>query len=155
MGIIYQFWHRIFTYTHSRILGSHVTLLADSQDGSGGTFKVSAESSNENVEVSFPIAPLHSILHLDASTSNAPVNVSLHKTFEGEFSLYTPGGRPMVRYGQGIADPAGAKRRRDVYFDRDRRGIVFGKVLWEPRHKTLNLGSATLRSLNTDIFLSM
>ena len=155
MGRLSQLCYMVVAHARHRIIKSPVTLLMESQDGSGGTFRVSAESSNEDVAVSFPSAPLHSTLHVDASTSNAPVNVSLHKTFEGEFSLYAPGGRPMVRYGQGIPDPAGAKRRRDVYFDRDRMGVVFGKVLWEPRQKRNYVGSANLRSLNTDVFLSM
>ena len=134
--------------TLHRGIKSHVSLLSETQGNTGGTFRVSAKSSNDALDISFPLAPVDSVLSLDAQTSNAPVTVNLHRTFEGEFRLQSTNAEPVVRNAEGVEDPTSTRRSRNVSWSRDRRGSVAGKVSWEPQ-TWRKLGDVNVKTSNT------
>ena len=89
-----------------------MSLLSTSQGSTGGSFKVTAKSSNDDLELVTLTAPLDSALTLDAQTSNAAATVSLHQTFEGAFRLHTSNADIKVAASEQVVDPAGAGRAR-------------------------------------------
>ncbi|KAG6899586.1 hypothetical protein C0993_008960 [Termitomyces sp. T159_Od127] len=116
----------IFT-SNSAIKG---TLSLESAKEGGGKFKVHASTSNAPLELSFAEAPVDSILILDATTSIGPATVSLHPTYEGQYTAATSFQRPSVVINHDVEDPAGRGRKRLVRSLANRGPIVSGTVRW-------------------------
>ena len=130
-----------------------MSLLSTSQGSTGGSFKVTAKSSNDDLELVTLTAPLDSALTLDAQTSNAAATVSLHQTFEGAFRLHTSNADIKVAASEQVVDPAGAGRARNVSWTRDKEGpTVHGQVAWEPQERR-QAGSVTVKSSNDEVSL--
>ena len=105
------------------------------------------------MRVTFPYAPVDHILALAARTTNSPLDLVLHPTFEGAFALH--GARwfaPRVQVSEGVPDPAGRGRRRDVNFRQVQRGDVSGVVRWVPAEER-ELGLVTAETSNMVISL--
>lgn len=78
---------------------SEVSLV--SQSNAGGTFRVSAHSSNSPINLRYLEAPLTSILTSTVVTSNGPASVKMHNTFEGSFEVVTSNASSVLRASRG------------------------------------------------------
>ena len=88
-------------------------------------------TSNAPLHLQFFDAPVDSALGLQAETSNSPAEVSLHKTFEGEFELASSlFFVPEVQW-HPVDDPAGRGRERRVSVGQVSRSHVRGNVGWD------------------------
>jgi hypothetical protein len=106
-------------------LESNVNLLTSSATGEGGRFSVNAETSDGPLIMTFPTSPTHSLLNLDAQTSNSPANVWLNHAFEGEFTLASS----MVFVDQRpFFDPM---KLRTIFYSDWKNGLVVGNVRWK------------------------
>ncbi|KAJ7350699.1 hypothetical protein DFH08DRAFT_115608 [Mycena albidolilacea] len=111
--------------TRNAQLESDVNLLTSSATGEGGKFSVNAETSDGPLIMTFPTSPTHSLLNLDAQTSNSPANVWLNHAFEGEFTLASS----MVFIDQRpFFDP---RKLRTVFYSDWKNGLVVGNVRWK------------------------
>ena len=68
---------------------SDTSSVIDSFGNSGGTFDVSAETTNAQLTLNSLAQPINSSLTLHASTSNSPAQILLHPNFAGDFSVQT------------------------------------------------------------------
>ncbi|CDO72583.1 hypothetical protein BN946_scf184985.g2 [Trametes cinnabarina] len=129
-------------------VGLHVP---QKSEPSGGAFRVNAMTFNAPVDIAFTHAPSHSLLNATAVSSNAPVKITAHPTFEGTFDLhsswYTP---PTYVQNRTIEDPLGWGRRRDVQLDpfRTKKGAICGKAVWKPEHPLAKNGHINLETTN-------
>ncbi|KZT72412.1 hypothetical protein DAEQUDRAFT_723124 [Daedalea quercina L-15889] len=141
--------------TPSSPVSANVSLFATTGSYTGGRFDVVAHSSNSPVRVAVPHAPADHVLTLAAHTSNSPIDLVLHPAFEGGFALH--GSRwmsPQVRVDEGVEDPAGRGRRRDVSFRQVQRGDVNGVVRWLPAEEK-ELGLVTASTSNMGVALHL
>jgi hypothetical protein len=120
---------KLFIKTSNAPLISNITLVSTGSEGTGGEFVVEAHTSNAPLEVRFSDAPVDSVLQLSAKSSNAPVSVGLHPTYEGTFSLKSSIFRPRVDVDEGVEDPKGEGRDRKIDFNAVGKDVK-GSVRW-------------------------
>ena len=109
--------------------------LVGKEDAAGGNFSVVASTKNAAVDVSFPVAPVDSLLECVIGTSNGNTKVYLHPTFEGDVTLVTTNGQTTVHQADGIEDPSGRERERIVSWKHMWRWWWIGFVGWgEKKH---------------------
>ncbi|KAI0330439.1 hypothetical protein GY45DRAFT_1336876 [Cubamyces sp. BRFM 1775] len=122
----------------------------DHLDLAGGAFRVQAMTYNGPVELAFTSAPANSLLNASAVSSNAPVRVLAHPTFEGTFELhsswYTP---PSLVQNKSVEDPLGWGRKRDTQISRMEKGAIRGKTAWTPAHPDAKNGHIGLETTNS------
>lgn len=94
------------------------------------TYIISAQTTNSPIGLEFKAAPLDSILAATASTSNSPVTVVTHPTYEGEFSLSTTVGEAEIDESPKTVDPSGKGRSRQFQYTDMEAGVLKGKVYW-------------------------
>ncbi|KAI0941434.1 hypothetical protein AcW1_003331 [Taiwanofungus camphoratus] len=121
---------------------SNISLTSISETATGGTFEVDLTTSHKQLQITYPDAPLDHVLKMSAATSNAPVSVTLHKTFEGKFDLSSSKSTPTVHSDPGAEDPAGHGRHQDV--EKSGTYDVSGSVQWLPSERTRELGSVSI-----------
>lgn len=110
-------------------------LLNHFQKGStGGDFDITASNVNGLVKLRITDAPVDSKLDLQARTKNAPVDVMLHPTFEGDFEVSSNFLLPTVHVKQGVRDPSGQERHRSVQLSRQGH-LAKGNVSWSDEGK--------------------
>ena len=144
-----------YCYFHS-IIHSSISLISLTEDGTGGSFNVDAHTSNGPIDISFPTAPVDSILNFDAHSSNSPVHAFLHKTYEGTYDLKTSFfAKAALDYDNGVEDPAGKGRHRVVETYSVGKGTASGKVTWRDAQATLETGSVKLSSSNAGVSLRL
>ncbi|KAH9833578.1 uncharacterized protein C8Q71DRAFT_712850 [Rhodofomes roseus] len=134
-------------------INTNVSLFSTTSSGTGGLFDVDTHSSNSPVRVVLPYAPAEHVLTLAARTSNSPVDLVLHPAFEGSFALH--GSRwisPQVHVDDGVVDPAGRGRRRQVQVNRISGADVSGSVAWLPA-KQREYGSVVASTSNMGVAL--
>ena len=91
-----------------RHIDSEVTLQSTAASSTGGTFDVSARTSNSPLSLTVVDAPVEHALALNAHTSNSPARVTLHPTYEGAFDVRSSRWfRSTVEWDAEAADPAG------------------------------------------------
>ncbi|KJA28699.1 hypothetical protein HYPSUDRAFT_196880 [Hypholoma sublateritium FD-334 SS-4] len=95
-----------------------------------GRYFVSAQTSNSPIGLEFKAAPLHSALDTVASTTNSPVTVVTHPTYEGDFSLSTTIGEAEIDESPGTVDPSGKGRSRQFQYTDIKQGVLKGTVYW-------------------------
>ncbi|OBZ77938.1 54S ribosomal protein L16, mitochondrial [Grifola frondosa] len=146
---------RLLMKTSNGKIDSSVNLVSSSENGTGGAFQVGAYTSNAPISITHPSAPVDSVLHLEARTSNSPAIITMHKTFEGSFSLTSsPFIPPSVEAGDVVEDPAHRGRRRSVDVHTIRRGQVEGRVAWLPSENDPKaMGSAKISTSNAGLRL--
>ena len=96
----------------------------------GGSFLIDTKSDTSGVRIKFDDAPVESTLALTSKTSTGSVNVDLHPTYEGTFSLSSSLSHPVVNIKDEVEDPIGEGRKRTVKFVRARGHVVAGEVTW-------------------------
>lgn len=130
-------------------------LHSSTADRAKGVFRINTVSSNSVVEANFPVAPNSHTLYLKAHTSNSPISVNLHKTFEGTFSLgssrWIP---PTIQYDPEATDPSGEGRRRKVQYIRPQRGHMSGSVSWSAVERT-DLGVVEASTSNSPAHITL
>ncbi|KAJ3894702.1 hypothetical protein GG344DRAFT_73850 [Lentinula edodes] len=120
---------------------------------SGGAFRVRARNANSPVKVAFPTAPINSTVVLDAKTAVAPLDVQMHGTFEGAFTVHTtPFDKRVVVAEEGL-DPEGKGRKRNLIFDRYTGGISEGTVFWGQGEPGKQRGSVRLDTVSGQVSL--
>ncbi|KAJ3508822.1 hypothetical protein NLJ89_g5547 [Agrocybe chaxingu] len=108
-----------------------ISLLTESESGTGGEYTVDGHTNNSPVRISFPTAPVNSTLVLTGTTSNSPATVELHPTYEGTVSLSTSSWfAAELRWDGDVEDPSGDGRRRLVDESNRRRGVFEGAIHW-------------------------
>ncbi|GBE80870.1 hypothetical protein SCP_0305900 [Sparassis crispa] len=125
-----------------------------SPDSTGGAFKVSTQTSNGPVHVHFVDSPVDTYLDFSARTSNAPAGASLHRAYEGSFSLHTTHKAPVLHISEHAEDPSGRARGRNVTSSRWRSGLE-GSVAWGNPPYDQPLGSASVQSTNSAVTLEL
>ncbi|EDR07808.1 uncharacterized protein LACBIDRAFT_297984 [Laccaria bicolor S238N-H82] len=129
--------------------------LTTTSNSPGGNYSILTQTSFAKLTLTFPSSPLDSSLSLNARTSLASIDVSLHPTYEGTFTLdasLTPFGA-KVFVDEDVRDPAGEGRKRKVEVRRGNGGgRVEGSVGWGDGEEGRGnvkletvLGSANLR----------
>ncbi|KAF9229869.1 hypothetical protein BU15DRAFT_57784, partial [Melanogaster broomeanus] len=111
------------------LLEIHSKVALTSDSGTGGEFEVDTESSNGGIGLIFTDSPVDSVLKCRAHTSLGKVSVELDSAYEGSYSLQNRLGSMTVEERQGVEDPAGNGRQREVSVNRT-RGLVTGSVNW-------------------------
>ncbi|KAJ6491682.1 hypothetical protein C8R47DRAFT_1121503 [Mycena vitilis] len=129
--------------TRNAQLETAVSLVTSAASGQGGKFAVKAQTSDGPLVMSFPDSPTHSVLNLDARTSNSPANVWLNNAFEGDFTLASSmvlvDRRPFL-------DP---RKLRSVLYTDFKNGMVVGNVRWKlPIFKSKVLGLVRVSTTN-------
>ncbi|KAF8525979.1 hypothetical protein BU17DRAFT_41231 [Hysterangium stoloniferum] len=129
-----------------------VTLIStDAKADDPASFLVSTTTSNAPLAVTFPEAPSTRlspfyVLNLTGKTSNAPVSVTLHPTYEGSLSLSSSLFSPKVTTGSS-SDPSGENRSRTVAITK-----IVGKALeanvWWGNAYTAQKGKVELKTSN-------
>jgi hypothetical protein len=132
-----------FLIARLREIESAVGLTTSAASGEGGKFSVNAVTSDGPMILSFPKSPTHSLLTLDAQTSNAPADVWLNHAYEGEFTLASSmvliDRRPFL-------DPL---KLRSVLYSDYQNGMIVGKVRWKrPIFKSKLLGTVRVATTN-------
>ncbi|KAG6897711.1 hypothetical protein C0992_011921 [Termitomyces sp. T32_za158] len=117
----------------------------------GGRYMVTATTSNAPLAVAFPSSPLGSTLKVLASTSNGHASLSLHPTYEGQFSMTTSNGASsIIRHD--VVDPSGKGRVRQVLTNSFGRNVLSGRVSWSNEEGP---GRVELRSSNAPITIEL
>ena len=137
-----------------RAIDGTIGLYSESDDFEGGRFVVVADTTNAPAELAFVDAPLNARLHATARSSNKPVTVSAHDTFEGRFVLQTSNAVPDVNVNPGAEDPAGRGRERKVDVNQVGKHIVHGSVEWEEGNAK-GAGVLELKTSNAPIRLDL
>lgn len=135
------------------------TSTARSQ-GTGGSFKIDAHTTNHPLDLKIATAPLSHTLDLTARTQNGALAVTLPRTYEGAFRVSTTNAQPVVRPREGAADPAGRGRARRVASGQaGSRNAVEGSVVWEGGQDAGDVahgsGSVTIATTNAGVQLLM
>lgn len=104
-----------------------------------------AKTAIGGVTLNFPHAPVDSKLELVAHTALAPVDVKVHKSYEGGFSVSTSMARSAVTH-ERVRDPSGQGRERKVEFERQTPGSIQGSVSWGGKTKGFVDLSTTMSS---------
>ena len=121
--------------TNTGVIDTRFSLLAvDAKDQalvpSGGSFLIDTKSDTSGLRIKFDDAPVESALTLTSKSSTGSVDVDLHPTYEGTFSLSSSVRSPVVNVKEEVEDPAGKGRDRSVKFVRARSHAVVGEVAW-------------------------
>jgi hypothetical protein len=141
--------------TNGRVESDFV-LAAATESGWGGSFIVSAHSTNSPVSVSVKDSPADSTLSLIGKTSNGRASANLHRAFEGVFSAHTSNGRVTLSTPK-VEDPRGEGRERIIEhlnWDKYRKSVT-GSVHWGDDNKDEKKGSVVLQTSNSAIDLSL
>jgi len=117
-----------------------------STKSTGGLFKVLATTANGPIDVSFPTAPVSSVLNLKAVTANAHTDVSLHPTYEGVFHLNSVLLSPKLVVDADIEDPSGNGKERTVNAEGSKKGELSGEVFWGEKGDDTPAGSVEVRT---------
>jgi hypothetical protein len=122
--------------------------------GTGGDFKIEAETSNNRLELSFPTSPIDSALYVKGETSNGPATVSLNPAYEGGFTLRTSQFTPVLeKHDQ--HDPSGRGRRREIWTSSSRKGFMQGSIEWVPSGDGRSGSHVDVKTSNAGITLKV
>ncbi|TCD64134.1 hypothetical protein EIP91_004516 [Steccherinum ochraceum] len=148
---------KLVLHTTNSPIRSGITLVSLKEDGNGGSFDINASSSNGPVDLIFPSAPTDSTLKLDTHTSNSPIRVTLHKSYEGSYDMQTSRwSQPTLNYDEGVEDPAGRGRRRVVETHTYGKGRASGNVKWTGGDANAReTGSVKLSTSNAGLHLNL
>lgn len=130
-GFVIPFLETVFQLVTSafRALKADIHLHDRTSRKTSPNFKVSTITTNARLDVAFLEAPLYSTLNHQATTSNAPAEVTMDPTFEGQFSLVSSSYFTPVINQRNVEDPYGKDRHR-VVTRRTFRGLISGDVSW-------------------------
>ncbi|KIM53846.1 hypothetical protein SCLCIDRAFT_408288 [Scleroderma citrinum Foug A] len=123
---------------------SEVSLI--SQSNTGGTFRVSARSSNSPISLQYAEAPPTSTLTSNVTTSNNEALVKMHSTFEGTFEVATSNASSVLKASRGDDG-------RRVIHQRKVGSSIVGSVSWGERRRLR--GSTSVRSSNGRVSLEV
>ncbi|KAH8103839.1 hypothetical protein BXZ70DRAFT_904994 [Cristinia sonorae] len=132
---------KLHLFTQNSVIRSDISLVNHNPGDTGGSFDIKTTTTNASIDLTFPICPTSARLSLDAHSSNAPVNITLHPSYEGSFDLKASTWMgTSVKYQDVIEDPAGKGRQRLVEVLDDKKGHAEGSVQW--RGDTVGAGGA-------------
>ena len=137
----------------ARRIDGDISLVSNTTDGTQGSYYTYARSSNAPGELSVVDAPPDSHLDLEARTSNSPLHVALHKTYEGTFDLLTSMWYPNVEWQPDAEDPKGLGRTRRVHVDEIKGAHTTGYAAWASGGE--KNGTVILRTSNSPVRLEL
>ena len=133
---------------HSMI---HGVLNLLTTTGTGGTFNVSASTTNAPLELSVNTLPPDGGLFLHGTSINSPVSVTLPPTYEGTYELRSSARAPLeVERHKQAADPMGQGRKRVWTTIEGSPAHVVGAVRWGEERGS---GRVSLRTSNKPVTL--
>ncbi|KAI0794307.1 hypothetical protein C8Q74DRAFT_568961 [Fomes fomentarius] len=136
-------------------IDSAIALASNTSDATKGKYEVTARTSNSALHLTFFEAPVDHSLNLEAHTSNALAEVTLHKTYEGTFDLSSSRYYgPIVQWNKEAEDPKGRGRERRVHFETESRGHVRGDVAWDSEEGEKS-GSVNVGTSNAKVHLTL
>lgn len=136
-------------------IDSAIVLASNTSDATKGKYEVTARTSNAALHLTFFDAPVDHSLNLEAHTSNALAEVTLHKTYEGTFDLSSSRYYgPIVQWNKDAEDPKGHGRQRRVHFETESRGHVHGDVAWDSEGGAKS-GSVNVGTSNAKVHLTL
>ncbi len=141
-------------FTFGSAIDGNVNVTSLAATGLGGSFDVSAITSNGRNTLNFPTISPQAKLNLNATTSSGAISVVLDEAYEGEFKVRTSEWAKIavVVREDGVSDPEGMGRKRNTILNNSKGGAK-GRVWWgekgEDNGKGLvvvktSLGKATL-----------
>lgn len=139
----------------NRRVGSTINLKSTSPSQSGGSYAVTAQTSNSPAVLTFPTSPLLSTLYLLSQTSNSPSHITLDKAYEGKFELHTSNGGIGVQHNEKTMDPAGRGRKRNLGILRAGMRYAIGEVYWGNKDGEKGKGNVVARTSNSPIVLEL
>ncbi|KZS87805.1 hypothetical protein SISNIDRAFT_460573 [Sistotremastrum niveocremeum HHB9708] len=96
-----------------------------------GSYNLTFQTRWSYIDVTIPTMPASSTLFRSATTTNAPINVTLPPAYEGTFHALTNGPFNVDIIEKESADPEGKGRSREAYWNVSRWGSeVEGDVKW-------------------------
>lgn len=101
-----------------------------SSSGTSGTYQIRSTNSNASQTLALESELPNSALRLDATSSNAPVQVQLHRTFAGAFNVQTSNGPANVNYAPGVYSPALGERQISHETTGWMRNMARGTAIW-------------------------
>ncbi|PPQ85832.1 hypothetical protein CVT25_003463 [Psilocybe cyanescens] len=128
-------------------IDANISLFSTS--GSGGSFVVTAQTSNQPLQIAFPTSPSGSALNLQASTENAPASVLLDDAYAGSFDLRTSAYEDAT---VNVVRPNVSGRH--VRYSGEGRGETAGSVVWDGGNYSAN-GRVSVSTSNGRVELEL
>lgn len=139
----------------SSAIRSSISLVSLTDDSIGGTFDITASTSNGPVDIVYPSTPVNSTLKFDAHSSNSPVRTTLHTAYEGSYSVATSNwNKPAVHFNDNAEDPSGDGRKRTLETVSLGKGNQNGHVYWGSGDRK-SVGSMRLSTSNAGVQLNL
>ncbi|EJF60662.1 hypothetical protein DICSQDRAFT_62362 [Dichomitus squalens LYAD-421 SS1] len=133
--------------TNARI-DSKISLRRAAYVQTGGSFSVSAHTSNGAVDLAVTSQPADSTLTLSARASNSPATVHLNPAFEGAIEIGTTNGPVSFDVNKKASDPGNRGRQRMWVVSEKTMKMWKGFVSWgSPHGRRLN-GRVTVQTEN-------
>lgn len=137
----------VILQTSNHHIDSSLRLFSTARpDNTGGTFNITAHTSNGHLTLTHPVAPVDSRLLVDARTSNGHAELQLHPTFEGSYESITSNSITRYTMPTNPIDPSG--RGRKPLRDWVNRTLWWGEVKERG-------GSALLKTSNREVHLGL
>lgn len=136
-------------HTSNGPIESSISLFSKSKSSTGGNFHLTTKTSNNALILKLPVSPLNATVQLTGATSNGPGRIELPATYEGAFALATSGYMSTnLELAEGVEDPSGEKRHREVRQGLHNRGVLEGSVNWIPAGDGAESSWARVRTSN-------
>ncbi|KAJ6605962.1 hypothetical protein B0H10DRAFT_2075369 [Mycena sp. CBHHK59/15] len=139
---------RLTMRTSNNRLQSDISLASPQRRG--GSFGVTATTSNGRLDMRFLESPRDAALDVTARTSNSPAALALHSAYEGAFAADTSNAPASVRR---LHAGEEEKEGRVMEVEQVRRQSVRGVAYWEKGH--MDYGMVRLRASNSPVVLSI
>ncbi|KAI0002406.1 hypothetical protein BJV74DRAFT_815652 [Russula compacta] len=138
----------VLIQTTNALIEADISLKSNSSLGTGGMFGVHTHTTNAPINIVYHDSPVDSILNFDAHSTNAPVHATLHRAFEGAFSLQTTNSEVVLDPSHNVEDPSGRGRRRVFSARSVSRQVVYGEIEWLPSRSDSRAGSVDITTTN-------
>jgi hypothetical protein len=112
---------------------------SSSWPGYGGSFDISAKTTNGAMQQAMTVEPIQPNIKFAARTTNAASTVSLHRTFEGQWELRSKPERQDVVAMTRLRpedDPEGRHRTPNLRIYGHHQGVCSGAFWWKPSKKS-------------------
>jgi len=130
----------------------------DYNEFASGRFSIEARSTNAQVVIRHLSASVGSTVMLNAETTNAPMDVQMHPTYEGSFALKTTNAKHNVDClsCKDTNDPEGHGRSRKMTLKQIQGGeLASGYVYWGEGYDGRHRGEIRMETTNKDMSLTV
>ncbi|KAE9391230.1 hypothetical protein BT96DRAFT_1061822 [Gymnopus androsaceus JB14] len=130
----------------------------DYNEFASGRFSIEAKSTNAQVVIRHLSASVGSTVMLNAETTNAPIDVQMHPTYERSFALKTTNAKHNVDClsRKDTNDPEGHGRSRKITLKQIQGGqLASGYVYWGEGYDGRHRGEIRMETTNKDMSLTV